>query len=187
MAANKEFDTNMDAKILIPGLLESDHAELDELLQDSIAALEAGEAARAFTHLDFFWARLAMHIRAEHLQLFPRVLEVAESLSIDQLPSLLIELRQDHDYFMRELARAIKAMRLLFHFGNAAETFAVVRQLVTGVQERLERHNRLEEELVYTIATEKYFDRLSLQSLASSIRSELDRYPNRFADRQRPT
>ena len=56
------------------GLLAEDHEALDKALSALLAALDEGDSATAFARLDLFWARLAMHIRAEHLQLFPAIL-----------------------------------------------------------------------------------------------------------------
>lgn len=65
--------------------LASDHAELDELLGELFAAFEAGEIELIYRTLDLFWARLAMHIRAEHLHLFPAILGAFESGQTNQL------------------------------------------------------------------------------------------------------
>src|SRR2546421_4090324 len=95
-------------------LLAGDHAELDELLRALDDALAGGDAAAAFARLDLFWARLAMHIRAENLHLFPTILAALadESEKFERLTSALSEaraniaqLRVDHDFFMHELAR----------------------------------------------------------------------------------
>ena len=162
-------------------LLESDHAELDGLLHDTKAAIERADVDRTFEHLDFFWARLAMHIRAEHRWLFPAVRTVAERSLADltQIPGILETLRHDHDFFMFELARAIKAMRLVFPFGNEKETLVVVRELLEAVSARLEGHNCLEEEWVYTVATPEFLDPTEIEQLLCSIRKELNNYPQR--------
>ncbi len=39
------------------------------------SALHAGDVEASHTGLDLFWARLAVHIRAEHLQLFPAIID----------------------------------------------------------------------------------------------------------------
>ena len=49
-------------------LLVHDHLDLKELLVRVVAALKGVDAVAAFDLLDRFWARLAMHIRAEHLR-----------------------------------------------------------------------------------------------------------------------
>ena len=56
-------------------LLADDHSAVDKLLLSVRAALEAQDASRSHAALDLFWARLAVHIRAEHLHLFPAVLQ----------------------------------------------------------------------------------------------------------------
>jgi hypothetical protein len=56
-------------------LLASDHDELDELLDKLFASFDAsGSVEQIYQKLDLFWARLAVHIRAEHLHLFPLIL-----------------------------------------------------------------------------------------------------------------
>ena len=132
-------------------LLESDHRELDGLLADVFAELDSADCARVYRALDYFWARLAMHIRAEHLRLFPAVVRLSESTD-SKVPDLIRQLHEDHDFFMRQLARAIKAMRLIFDWGNETETLVVVRDLVTQVRDQLVEHNRIEEDSIYPIA-----------------------------------
>lgn len=163
--------------------LENDHRELDVLVDETMAAIEAGDAVETFAKLDFFWARLGIHIRAEHLRLFPVVREVAKKTpELEKIPEILGVLREDHDYFMTELARAIKAMRLVFTFGNEAETFANVRGLLQGVVERLKVHNDIEESQIYTLTGPDFLEPAAAEALLSSVRAELDRYPNRFRD-----
>ena len=60
-------------------LLISDHLELDTILGQLFSALDKGAAGEVYQNLDFFWARLAMHIRAEHLHLFPAILKAARN------------------------------------------------------------------------------------------------------------
>lgn len=166
--------------------LEDDHTELDDLVAQTFAALDAAAAAKIFESLDFFWARLGMHIRAEHLRLFPAVREIASrSQELAAIPKILDRLREDHDFFMTELARAIKAMRLVFSFGNEAETFAVVRGILEAVVERLTEHNYIEEEQIYTLTTDEYLDNDAGAKLLASVQVELDRYPARFESRSK--
>lgn len=102
--------------------LARDHASLDRLLDELRAALDAGDITRSHERLDLFWARLAVHIRAEHLQLFPAVLnaltenkesDVSKTSFLSQAQHTIDELRRDHDFFMHELSRAIIVMREL--------------------------------------------------------------------------
>ena len=56
-------------------VLADDHSEIDTLMGDLLSALEEGNKSKAFARLNLLWARLAVHIRAEHLCLFPSILE----------------------------------------------------------------------------------------------------------------
>lgn len=166
--------------------LENDHAELDDLVARTFTALDDADAARIFENLDYFWARLGMHIRAEHLRLFPAVREIASrSQELAAIPKILDRLREDHDFFMTELARAIKAMRLVFSFGNEAETFVVVRGILEAVVERLTEHNDIEEEQIYTLMSDEFLDDDSAEQLLASVQKELARYPARFESRSK--
>src|ERR1044072_5042640 len=60
-------------------ILVNDHAEVDALLRGLWDAFEDGEAEEVLAKLDYLWARLAVHIRAEHLHLFPALLAAAGS------------------------------------------------------------------------------------------------------------
>jgi len=170
----------------ISSLLESDHAGLDGLLHSTMAAIQRADVVRTFEHLDLFWARLAMHIRSEHRYLFPAVRDVAERSpgALGEIPEILETLRHDHHFFMRELARAVKAMRLVFHFGNEKETLSVVRELLEAVNARLEVHNRIEEGSIYTLTAGESFDAAATEQMLGSIKKELDNYPQRFAGRR---
>ena len=91
--------------------LAHDHAELGNLLGEVNAALDAKVIARSHASLDRFWARLAVHIRAEHLRLFPAVLDALSGSrenipSADEALNAIEELRRDHDFFMHELSVA---------------------------------------------------------------------------------
>ena len=104
----------------IEELLAKDHKQLDRLLGAVLAALEGENSVEAFETLDLFWARLAMHIRAENLHLFPSVLnkvkrEDGES-QLEYLPSKEVQkaierLTADHNFFMQQLSRAIRILR----------------------------------------------------------------------------
>ena len=105
-------------KNLVEALLEDDHESLGRLLTKLDSELAKPNLSVAFELLDLFWARLAVHIRAENLHLFPAL---ANSSSLftgsgglpayTQAQSVLDHLRSDHDFFMKELADMIKAMR----------------------------------------------------------------------------
>ena len=178
----------MQVERSVAEIMEADHAELDKLLAELISGISVDEPdlVLGYRKLDLFWARLAVHIRAEHLVLFPEVIKAAGDLGVDgdEAVALLQELRRDHDFFVKELARAVKAMRLVPDFGNKAETFEVVRRLVVQVQQRLERHNRIEEDIVYPIATV----RPHAEAIRERVIKELQNLPARFQgyDREWP-
>src|SRR5206468_616874 len=103
---------------------------------------------------------LAVHIRAEHLCLFPALLEAARQLSssekgvprFDEVQTTVNQLRRDHDFFMAELAHGVNIMRgMMSSLTSDAirECLRDVRQTVRAVKARLEEHNKLEEEQVY--------------------------------------
>ena len=56
--------------------------------------------------------RPAVHIRAEHLRLFPAVLSATRDDAglYAEVESAVAALRRDHDFFMRELAAAVNAL-----------------------------------------------------------------------------
>jgi iron-sulfur cluster repair protein YtfE (RIC family) len=159
-------------------ILETDHAELRDLLRSAREELANSDLARAYAATDRFWARLAMHIRAEHLHLFPFVRRVAG----DEVAAVLDELRRDHDMFMVELGRAIKALRLAFHFGNETETLATAAQLVEKVALRLVAHDRIEESVVYPVIDPDRISGDEMESLRRGVLMELKKIPPRFLD-----
>jgi len=55
-------------------ILDHDHSELDTMLESVIAALAKGVLDEAFERLDVFWGRLAVHIRAGNIHLFPALI-----------------------------------------------------------------------------------------------------------------
>lgn len=140
--------------------LADDHSEMDALLEELFAALETVDVELIYRKLDFFRARLAMHIRAEHLHLFPSILGALETQAAENnnLPSLIKaqtainNLQDDHNFFMRELLAAIKQLRNLRENNNVADfskQIAGVREMIVSVRNRLEKHNDLEETEVY--------------------------------------
>jgi hypothetical protein len=64
----------------VESLLEDDHASLGQLFAYLDEELARPDIARAFELLDLFWARLAVHIRAENLHLFPALANAPASL-----------------------------------------------------------------------------------------------------------
>ena len=170
------------------GLLARDHEALDKLLNALLAALDKRDAPTAFAHLDLFWARLAMHIRAEHLHLFPAILTAlrgdnfghVEISTPAEARETIAQLHRDHDFFMHELAVAIKVMRNEITAGvDVANHIEGVRQVITTVRDRLEVHNKLEEGIVYRLPA-RLFEPVERVALARQIRGELENLPPRF-------
>jgi hemerythrin superfamily protein len=157
--------------------LADDHAALAEVLKRLHSTLDSGDVAASHAELDLFWARLAVHIRAEHLHLFPAVLKrMAEArTSVEAL-------RTDHDFFMRELARAVGLMRDLLRATDRQtidEGLNAVRNTIVEVEERLTTHNELEETQIYCWATNVLSEQERLE-LAAQINRELANQPPRF-------
>ena len=73
---------------MIPQLMEKDHEALDEVLQRLESSLEKHELLSSFELLDLFWARLAVHIRAENVRLFPTILSACPDAFGTTLPVL---------------------------------------------------------------------------------------------------
>lgn len=173
-------------------LLEDDHESLAQLLVELDAGLAESNITRAFELLDLFWARLAVHIRAENLHLFPAIANAPGSLftgkgglpTSEQAHNLLLRLGSDHDFFMKELAHAIKVMREFAGNQQAgAKDIEDVRQRLIIIKERLEVHNRLEEKRVYTWP-EMIFYEPTVARLHERLRHELENLPPRVADNQ---
>jgi hypothetical protein len=169
-------------------VLAHDHSELDAALAGLVSALADGDAARSLDALDLFWARLAVHIRAENLHLFPVLLRTAEirrgSTPIAGLPEpkeirhLLAQLRNDHDFFMSELTGAVKQLRSVCRT-DQLEGLGEVREKIDAVSGRLDAHNALEESQVYLWAA-LLLDSPEQTALNENIRRELENLPPRF-------
>jgi hypothetical protein len=101
------------------GLLADDHSELGELIDDLLAGLDEENKALSFERLDLLWVRLAVHIRAEHLCLFPSILDAPRANFTgtgstpwyEEAQRAIDVLRHDHDFFMHELSTAVNTMR----------------------------------------------------------------------------
>ena len=161
-------------------LLADDHSEIDILIGDLLSALEDGEKTKAFARLDLLWARLAVHIRAEHLCLFPTILGASFSNTgsgptYQEAERAIDQLRLDHDFFMRELGTTVKTKR---NHEDASGHEAVKKQLrevrrsVVEIQSRLAEHNRLEETYVYGWLN-VLLDETERSALMARIRREL--------------
>ena len=162
-------------------LLVTDHAEVDAILRDLFDAFEGGGAQDVLARLDLLWARLAVHIRAEHLHLFPALLAAAAGGAARGVEDAVRELREDHNFFMRELAACVEALRRVVAEGGPAgrDELEEVRRRVLAVRERLGEHNRREEEEVY-----RWPDALlggaERGRLEEGLRRELKNLPPRF-------
>jgi len=168
-------------------LLERDHDSLGELLIELDAELAKPDFTRAFQLLDLFWARLAVHIRAEHLHLFPAVAKLPQSSNDEQnLPTAArvdeaIELlRSDHNFFMMELADLMKSAREICA-GRAAtpDEASHFRSRLRELNSRLETHNWLEEDEVYKWPA-LFLDAETFAQLNQRLRHELENLPARL-------
>jgi hypothetical protein len=172
-------------------LLAEDHKGLDELLHALITDFHLSDASTTFARLDLFWARLAMHIRAEHLHLFPSILNALDAnLSVQEnkmfnpveAVDTLNRLRRDHDFFMHELANAVNVMRgclVTNHRPGRTERRQEVWPIINRVSERLKSHNKLEEDLVYSLP-ERLLSVAKQSELVAGVRRELENLPPRF-------
>ncbi len=174
----------------MPDLLERDHEEMDGLLGELFLALENGDKDESFARLDLLWARLAIHIRAEHRCLFPAILGAPRALltgrggapRIEEAQSAIGVLRSDHDFFMHELAKAINLMRTTKgtpDAGAVGESLREVRSIVLSVKTRLSAHNQLEEDQVYGWIDVR-LDETERPALDARLRRELENFPPRF-------
>src|ERR1044072_7980506 len=88
--------------------LSDDHDAVSEVLKQLLTALDNKDVQASYARLDLLWARLAVHIRAEHLHLFPAI-----APRVNGAQRAIDRLRADHDFFMRELAQSIAILREL--------------------------------------------------------------------------
>jgi hypothetical protein len=169
-------------------LLAHDHSDLDAAFAGLVSALADGNAARSLERLDFFWARLAIHIRAENLHLFPTLLQAAEASrgstrpaglpEPEEMQTIVAQLRDDHDFFMSELTAAVKQLRALCR-SDRPGGLREVREKIDAVRRRLDAHNALEESRVYHWAA-LLLDPPAQKVLNENIRRELENLPSRF-------
>ena len=174
-------------KNTVESLLEDDHESLGQILTELDGELAKHTFPRAFELLDLFWARLAIHIRAENLHLFPALANAASLFTgkgglptRDEAHNVLLQLRSDHDFFMKELAEMIKRARGIR--AGQAEDFNVAEELrrrLVVIGKRLEAHNRLEEERIYAWPA-LIFDEPTMAKLGERLRHELENLPPRF-------
>jgi len=171
----------------VESLLESDHESLGQLLTELDLALTDVNVSRSFELLDQFWARLAVHIRAEHLHLFPALADASLSTftgkdgvpTSDQVLKLLEQLRSDHDFFMKELADMIRVMRNMIARQPDSKEADDLRKRLMTITRRLEAHNELEETQAYAWVG-LLVDAQIVADLHGRIRHELENLPPRL-------
>jgi len=159
--------------------LADDHVAVDKLLKQIQTALGSGDVKNGYEKIDLFWAKLAVHIRAEHLHLFPSLLRAASAKTEDAIERL----RADHEFFMRELAHAVEAMRTLTNVSDQAvidKGLAIVTDTILEIEQKLALHNQLEERHVYALAG-TVLNADEQAELANAINRELENRPPRFA------
>jgi hemerythrin superfamily protein len=116
-----------------------------------------------------------VHIRAEHLHLFPAVIS-----RFTEAQSVVEELRADHDFFMTELARAVGTLRELSTSPEDAAGLNSVLDVVLEVEKRLANHNGIEENQIYRLASTMLTESEQVE-LATRINAELEYRPSRFS------
>lgn len=149
--------------------LSDDHEAVSEVLNQLLTALDNQDVQTSYSRLDLLWARLAVHIRAEHLHLFPAI-----ASKLTEAQPIIDRLRVDHDFFMRELARAIGILR------NEVD-LATVGDIVREVEKRLATHNEVEESQIYRWSSIMLTQPEQLE-LFTRIDAELENRPPRFSE-----
>lgn len=160
--------------------LIDDHAALDTVLKQLQTALQRREVETAHAKLDLFWARLAVHIRAEHLHLFPAVLRSAGN----EAQTIVAQLRGDHEFFMHELGHAVERMRILLTTSEQRliqEELNDIDNTVQRVELRLVTHNQVEENQVYRWGSQ-LLNPEEQSKLKERITMELRNRPSRFTE-----
>lgn len=160
--------------------LSDDHNAVHEVLQQLLTALDNKDVQTSYSKLDLLWARLAVHIRAEHLHLFPAVInQSSHGAGPDpgEAQATIENLRTDHDFFMRELARAIGILR---ESANDESKLAAVTDAVREIEKRLASHNEIEENQIYRWSSSILTEPEQLELLAR-INAELENRPPRFS------
>ena len=170
--------------------LSDDHRAVNEVLNELLTALHNKDVGVSLSRLDLLWARLAVHIRAEHLHLFPAVInrltasrDAVAAPDLSEAQSVVAKLRADHDFFMRKLAHSIGVLRELRRSVDSPEEEAKlneVRDVVLEVSKRLENHNEIEENQIYRWTTTILTEPEQIE-LATQIRAELETRPPRFS------
>lgn len=166
-------------------ILSEDHDAVGELLKQLQTALDQKDVQTSYSKLDLLWARLAVHIRAEHLHLFPTVIaRITRAPDLSETETIIENLRADHDFFMRELAGAIRLLHELLRqkiiTASDASKFAFVAGGVREVEKLLVIHNEIEESQIYRwsgiMLTEQ-----EQSELVARMSAELENRPPRFS------
>ena len=159
-------------------LLSDDHDAVHEVLQQLLTAFSNKDVQTSHAKLDLLWARLGVHIRAEHLHLFPAI-----ASEFSEAQSIIDNLRADHDFFMHELAQAIGILRelptLLASESDEAK-WAAVGDTVREIEKRLATHNEIEENQIYHLASTILSEPAQME-LSARINAELEHRPSRFS------
>ena len=173
-------------------ILSDDHVELGALLMELLRSLDEANVEDAYVHLDTLWARLAVHIRAENVQVFPDILGALDARTAAghrdieksaRLRASIERLRSDHDVFMSELKDAVKAVRTVSDDRGGRRTSDVLRSLrdrLGTLEGAFENHNR-EEDSVYPMAA-SVLDSAEMADLMNRVRRELAALPPRLRD-----
>lgn len=159
--------------------LSDDHRAVSEVLQQLLTALDNGEVQTSYAKLDLLWARLAVHIRAEHLHLFPAI-----EAKVSEAQPEIDGLRADHDFFMRELAAAIAILRELPRTivrASDVARFAAVAGTVREIEKRLATHDEIEEHQIYRWSS-IILTQPEQSDLLARINAELENRPSRFSE-----
>jgi len=153
--------------------LSDDHQAVSEVLTQLLTALKNKDVKASHSKLDLLWARLAVHIRAEHLHLFPAVIS-----RFTEAQSVVETLRADHDFFMTELARAVNTLRQ----PPTEEEINLnsILDVILEVEKRLAKHNEIEENQIYRLASTMLTESEQVE-LATRINAELEHRPSRFS------
>lgn len=104
--------------------------------------------------------------------------------SLEEATTMIEDLRIDHDFFMDELSKAVKLYREIMdqeqRQSQVSDPLATIREGVNAVSLRLEAHNLIEEEQVYTWPS-LLLKASELEYLGIAVRRELENLPRRFS------
>ncbi len=156
-------------------------------------ALGRGDRRQTFLTLDHFWARLAVHIRAEHLHLFPALLQRSRDSKSQcgitdvesRLPDNISMLRSDHDFFVKEIGKDVNLLRADEKEKRENVDLGEIRKNLMIIAGRLGVHNTLEEIDVYPLAP-ALLTAEEIAELEVSMSRELAKLPQRFGNIQFP-